>query len=298
MLDFRIGSRVLASSPIQTITMLGGTALLPDHDTGLEEVICALFDMLPRYAAVGLPAMPYASPTWQKLGHDSMLARRYRTYVEYGWRECHTIPLPADFDLYEQQFSKKKRYNLNRQIRLLRESGTDLTVHRIERSEQVGLLMSSVRSLDKDGLFLSENKYRALADLGLLLCYLLELDGRPCAVLMGTRFDSTFHLHSTMHDETLNHLSPGTSLLHLAIRDLILTEGTRLIDLGYGVPSRSYQSSNVTMTRGQVLFLRKTMRNRLLCRMHKGLDYAIAQIKKIRDRSRQSSPKASPQSGS
>jgi hypothetical protein len=37
----------------------------------------------------------------------------------HGWRDCHTVPLPADVDTYLQKLSAKKRYNLSRQVRLL-----------------------------------------------------------------------------------------------------------------------------------------------------------------------------------
>jgi CelD/BcsL family acetyltransferase involved in cellulose biosynthesis len=75
-----------------------------------------------------------------------------------------------------------------------------------------------------------------LAERGLLLSYMLNIGGRPCALASGTRFKDTQVVHCFRHDAQIAHLSPGTVLQTLMMKDLIENKLARRIDYGFGEP--------------------------------------------------------------
>jgi CelD/BcsL family acetyltransferase involved in cellulose biosynthesis len=141
-----------------------------------------------------------------------------------------------------------------------------LRLTQVDRLEQIPLLLKTIRELVTPHIasaMMSEAQYRALMERRIALCYLLHSGDRPCAVVIGIRSSSTYHVHNIIYDQTLASYSPGTSLLHLATRQLIETEHMSLIDYGYGDPGHSQQSSNVTKRRSQVFVYRRTWTNRM-----------------------------------
>jgi CelD/BcsL family acetyltransferase involved in cellulose biosynthesis len=210
--------------------------------------------------------------------------------VLHGWRETHAIPLPADFQQYLQQFSAKKRFNLNRQIRQLRDHGNgQLQLNRIELPEQVAGFIAARNMLADRKIgseFLSEEKFFALAEQGLLLSYVLLTGGQPCAVILATRSEHILHIHNIFYLAALARLSVGTSALHLAIEDLTTNFDITSIDLGYSNPSYSHQSSNTVEIRGHVLLFRKTWRNRILCLTHRQYVKKVEMIKTLLEKYR------------
>lgn len=268
-----------------TIVLLGSEPLLP-MDTKLYELVLQfLFQQFPKCQAISLPAMNETSDFWIHSKELNKLYPRYLGYVLNGWRDCHQIPLPMEFATYLQQFSTKRRYNLNRQIRLLRESGDNkLALFNIETIEDIYRLEIAIQALvpinDQTNI-LSITKLSELARRGLLLCYVLERNKRPCALILGTKSSNVLHLHNIFCDPALTSFSVGTSIMHMAIENLCEKKNLRVIDLGYGTPSHSYQSTNITTQRGHLLIFKKNLRNFCLSNLHKLYGAAVIFIKKI-----------------
>jgi len=282
-LDFAVGRRRYASVPLRCVMLLGSVPLLPADPALLDQLLQFLLAHYPRCQAVASPAMPADSALWRSVSGSALLARRYLWHLPQGWSACHRIALPADFAAYLAQFGAKRRYNLARQVRLLREHGRDrLELHCIEHPAQLGRLADALARLTtppRRRQLLSDATLLEFARRGLLLCYVLECGGQPCALMLGQRHADTLYLHNLFHDAALDHLSAGTVLLHLAIEHLC-RHHFRRIEFGYGAPAHHHSSSNVTELRGQLLVLPPTLKNRLICRLHRGLICVLAWAKR------------------
>src|SRR6185295_3850254 len=134
-----------------------------------------------------------------------------------------------------------KRYNLRRQARRL---GEAVELRCIERPEDVPALADAVAALGHPpavgpgrpitGAPLIEvEKFTDLAAHGLLLCYVLVSDGRPCAVTMGMKHAGTYRLFCISHDHAVAALSPGSTLVFMMIEDLIRRHHIETIDFGF-----------------------------------------------------------------
>ncbi len=268
---FQAGSKKWGQKKFQVVGLLGSIPLAPAEPDLIEKIIIHLLSQFDGCQAVCMATLPSASRLWNSIRHSAVISEKFCTYAVDGWRQCHTIPLFSSFDLYLQQFSAKKRYNLNRQIRLLQEHCGTLSLHRIEQSSDVTRLMSAIEHLvpeEKRHVFLSEEKCKLLASRNLLLCYVLECGMAPAALIFGTHSSKVFHIHNIFYSSELPDFSIGTSILHLAIEDLTTSFKFSCIDLGYGVPGHTYQSSNITKERGYVLIFKNSIKNRIFLRIH------------------------------
>jgi len=123
---------------------------------------------------------------------------------------------------------------------------------------------------------------RELADLaqrGLLLSYVLTADGAPCALALGTRYGSTHLVHMFAHHRALDHLSPGTVLHTLMMRDIIDAKLARRIDYGFGEPR--YRQGNKLEERVTAMLVRRTILNRSGIMAHATFDGMVGAVKQV-----------------
>lgn len=261
-----LGGLTLARLRLNTIALLGSVPLAPHEPAVLEQLFDYIFATFPATGSIAMQAVPEDSRFFHAVSASRHLRERYGIYIKDGWRACHTTPLPSSFDAYLRQFKAKKRYNIQRQLNLLAKDVGPLRLTQVDRLDQIPLLLKTMRELVTPhfaSAMMSEAQYRALMERRIALCYLLHSGERPCAVVIGIRSRSTYHVHNIIYDQTLASYSPGTSLLHLATQQLIDTEHMSLIDYGYGDPGHSQQSSNTTNMRSQVFVYRRTWTNRM-----------------------------------
>jgi CelD/BcsL family acetyltransferase involved in cellulose biosynthesis len=193
---------------------------------------------------------------------------------------CQLIPLPATVAEHRARMTGKRRYNLRRQAKLLRDHGGGgrLELVRVESTQQVGDLVGAVNAPPgagrlsqwgrADPLTLDRLDAEELARRGLLLTFLLMCGGRPCAALTGLQHRGVYYLNGIPRDQTLDRFSPGSTALQMAIEDLILNTSIRRIDLGFGEPAYSHSSTNVVEPRASILLMRRTVLNRLRRLVH------------------------------
>ncbi len=280
--SFQAGSKKIARKNFKVVGLLGSVPLAPVEPDLAEKIFIYLLNQFADCQAICMAAFPSSSTLWQTMKESTTISKKFCIYAVDGWRQCHTIPLFSSFKLYLEQFSAKKRYNLNRQIRLLQEQCGTLSLHRIQQSSEISRLISAINHLvpaEKRHIFLSEEKCRALASHDLLLCYVLDCGQFPAALIFGTHSSKVYHIHNILYSSSLPDLSIGTSILHLAIEDLTTSFHFSSIDLGYGVPGHDYQSSNTKKERGYVLIFRNTIKNHLLCWLHHLHNKIIAMTK-------------------
>ncbi|MDO8651347.1 MAG: GNAT family N-acetyltransferase [Undibacterium sp.] len=288
--EFCFGSKTLAAPKMQVIVLLGTIPLLQMVPHLFEDLIRYLFEKFPLCNGISLPALPANSDFRSYIRNSSILRDQCRIHVLHGWRECHVIPLVNDFEKYLQQFSSKKRFNLKRQVRLLREhGGGELRLDRIEYPEQVLDLIkarNAVASIDAISNSSTERVLIGLAQQRLLHSYILMSGERPYAVILATRSEQVLHIHNIFYPEDLARMSVGVSILHLAIEDLTTNFEFLSIDLGYSNPAHNHQSSNSIEIRGHMLLLRKTWRNRFLCFTHQCYVKQLELLKNIMENQR------------
>jgi CelD/BcsL family acetyltransferase involved in cellulose biosynthesis len=286
--DFAAGRRQLARVAIPSIVLLGSAPLMPARTELFALLLRFLLAEYPRHQAVSLTALPQDSTLWRCISGTGDFARGYRLHLLNDWRDCHQIPLPASFEHFMSQFSSKRRYNLKRQQRQLRDHGQGrLDFHCIEHPGQLDMLHAALAALTTPahrGELWTEADLLGFARRGMLLCYQLDCGGQACALMLGLRSGGTLYLFNVLHDSALDHLSVGTTMLHLAIEDLCDRRHFSMIDLGYGTPGHSYQSTNVTVRRAHLLLMRRNLRNRLASQLHHGFSSAIDWLKKNKKR--------------
>ena len=254
-LHFNVGPLSLYRAKVEMISLLGSVPAAPSGADSAQFLSTQLLAMFPEAKAVYMQALPVASVHWKNL-RDMAGQGELTTSLMGAWRQCHTMALPATFNQYLEKFSSKKRYNLNRQLRLLGEQLGTLHMTRIARCEQVPALLSALQSLidpGELGALLSEDTLRSLASQDLLLCYVLHAGEEVIAAVVGTRSPDTLHIHNIFLEKKHLALSVGTSAMHLAIKDLVGLGSLRAIDFGYGTPQHEFRSSHVLETRAQVL---------------------------------------------
>src|SRR5262249_23742830 len=154
----------------------------------------------------------------------------------------------------------KKRYNLKRQVRVLRgHCGGRLELHRFESPHQLddlfGAVDGPVSSVGLSGwgesgpLAARRHGAGSLARRRLAPVYLLTCAGRPCAALEGLQYRGVYHVDGIPRDRRLDRFSPGSTAFHMVIEDLIRDTVIAKVDLGFGEPVYPHSSLNVVEPR-------------------------------------------------
>lgn len=252
-LEFRAGPLGSLRPRLPTVQLLGSVPMLADQPGLLAWACRRVLDHFPSARALSMQAVP------QELSGRFAGLDRLRTRVIDGWRECHTIPIPASFEQYLHKFSAKKRYNLGRQVKLLVKEAGKLEVMRIERPEQVDALMAALAALaPARGLaaFPARDRFEGLAAHGLLLSYVVRCGSEYAGAIVATNGGDKWHVHNILSAAKYHHLSAGTSTLHVVLEDVMNNFSFAEADFGYGTPNRDFRSTHVLKTRGHVLLYR------------------------------------------
>lgn len=253
--DFNFGARTLRACAPRIVRILGSVPLIPDDPALLHQLFACLLRSFPGCAAVSMQACPV------ELGPQLHADRRHAPMLLHGWRACHTIALPPDWPSYLARMGAKQRYNLGRQVRQLEQAAGPLQLERIDRSPQVRGLVAGIAALvpgtHEDGAHMGARDYRIMAANRLLLSYVLRSAGEVIAVVVGSRYGDTWHVHQIMYAPAWRHLSAGTVALHCALQDVTTDFAFATADLGYGTPRRRFASTHVLKTRAHVLVARR-----------------------------------------
>lgn len=263
--NVRLGPLTLFTRTVPVYQVLGSLPLL---DAGEEDlggfVLKSLLQNYPDCRALLLQAVP--AELAGAIGGNGL-----SSHVMQGWRDCHTVPLPADVETYLQKLSAKKRYNLSRQVRLLSKEAGEVALVPVEHAHQVAALTEAIQNLHGAEDFVVQNsqaKLESLARHGLLHSYLLQCGGRTIALVLGTRSDEVWHVHNIFCDPAYASLSVGTSVVHLALQDAIASSHFIHADFGYGTPNQEFRSTHVLQRRGKLLLCRSRSMTGLMFRLH------------------------------
>jgi CelD/BcsL family acetyltransferase involved in cellulose biosynthesis len=251
-IDFRAGPLGCATFSRPLVQILGSVPMLPERGL-FPELMERVLEHFPQACGVSMQAMPRT--VFEGLG----ALPGWRVRVLDGWRECHTIALPGSFDAYLQRFSSKKRYNLSRQVRLLAAQAGDIALLRIAQPGEVGSLFTALRTLAAPAELTTpqrQQKFERLAANGLLHSYVLRCGEHVIGAIVATRAEGKWHVHNIFGAQAWHHLSPGSTAVHLALKDLLEHDRFAEADFGYGTPNHDFRSTHVLKTRGHVLLYR------------------------------------------
>jgi hypothetical protein len=285
-LRFDISGHTLAERRLSALRIQGSVPRLPP-DPDLHDQLFAAFDQgFADCQVIVMPSVPTDSFLWSYIRNSQFLKGRFIPYVLHGVRPCHVIPLPETVEGYLAKFKAKKRYNLKRQVRILRQHfGGRLELRRIDSPREVrdlfkwitppGELAGLTRWGESKSMTIDRREVESLATRGLLLMYLMIGAGRPCAAVVGMQYGGVYYVDSIPRNFSFDRFSPGSTTLHLAIEDLIRHTSIRRIDLGFGSPAYSHCSTNIVEPRASILLFRRTLGNQLLRITHGTFDSLI-----------------------
>jgi hypothetical protein len=294
-LQFRALGRILLQFTFPGISLLGSGPLLARGAGHYDSLLTALFTRFPECEAVTIDRVREGGDLWQYLLASGPVRQTCFPYLNESVGIIHTLPLPSAFGQYLDKFNAKKRYNLKRQTRMLREHGNgNLVLLRVDRMDQVQRFAEGAAALAAlDGrkrwywdwardLSGTAKSSAALAARGLLRSYLLFCGGECVACIGGTQIGRTYNLDSTMYHPGYARFSPGTVMLQLVVEDLITHQPASLINFGYGNPYYSHSATNLHLPYGSFTLFRRRLKYRGLCSLHLTFQSAVALLQGIR----------------
>jgi hypothetical protein len=188
--------------------------------------------------------------------------------------------LPESFGAYLAQFSRKKRYNMKRQCRLLGEHcGGELELVRVHSPADIDLWIEACDAID-DSHWWEENSrqtaarhamsHRRMLDLtkrGLMRSYVLRAGDQFIGYISGCQHRGTYYTWDITYNKRFAPLSPGASMLYLMIEDLLGDRPVRLVNFGFGDPRRMLPGQTAEQY-ASVLLFRKSLANRIFRATH------------------------------
>jgi hypothetical protein len=292
-LKFDVYASALWKTKLRTASILGSQPLLPNDVHLYESLFASIWNNLPECDCIYMDSIPTDSHLWQYLKKSGSNQKKYMIYVPDGLRPYHSILLPATFDEYVSKFKRKKRYNLERQVNLLRDHGNGrLEMLRVDSGDQIQTFLEGAVAVAKGSwqqtrigtrIDKTQESYIRFTDLtqrSLLRSYLLLCRDTPCAFVLGYQYRDVYHYAEIAYDQSFAKFSPGTVLLYLLIRDLIQYKPPRRINFGIGQASYKEEFGNIHNEDASVLLLRNNIKNKIRRIGHSSFRSSIHMIKR------------------
>jgi len=295
LLNFRFKNRVLTSKNISVIRLMGGQPLIIDKAAYIE-FVKAVFDNFPECDVMHIPWVPIGSECWYALLQSGDLQKIAKTYVpEKDYANHYSIKLDQSFETYLNKFSKKAKYNLKRELKLLKyHANEQLSLVRIEQASDVkmfldGAVLVSSQSWQHTLEQQMDNspdeirRYERLANMGVLRCYLLKCGEITTAFVRGFQFGDMFYYSRTGYDESLKTFSPGKVLFYLMLEDLFFHRKPAQLNFQEGDCKYKSFFSNDNFPKTDILLIRRDaiIRSNTLIYLHKLFNVGITKTKQM-----------------
>jgi len=301
-LDLHASGRTLLRLPMRKASLVGGQPLAAEDPEALDRLFETIASALPQADAIQVSGLETDSFLWRYLGSSAMLRDRFLVFVPEGVRPYTVLDLPPTFAEYLTYFNAKKRYNLNRQIVLLQRRGEGkLELQRIDSPSGAALFLQAQSRMESreagewgakpredDICHWSQSQVADLGSRGFLRSYVLTCGDDPVSMIKGLQHRSTYFALQTLYSKKYAAFSPGASILHLAIEDMLAERPVRRIEFGFGEPKQRHHAGSATLEVASVLLMRKTLANRMRAGIHAAFFSAVRLAKKIRDQRTQS----------
>lgn len=297
-LDLHAKGRILGRLPVRKAALLGGRPVAPERTGILDRLFESIAAAIPEVDAIGMSGIETDSFLWHYLHSSDFIQDRFLIFVPEGVRPYHVLKLPHTFSEYLARFNAKKRYNLKRQLRILRERGGGrLDLHRIDSPEDATCFLEAQSRMEIKGAgtagvaakrdevsHWSRPQVVDLARRGFLRSYVLTCGDDPISMIKGVQYRSTYFALQTLFRTEYASLSPGATMFPLVVEDLLRVQPANCIEFGFGEPNQKHHAANMTLSVASVLLMRKTITNRILCGTHAAFFSGIRAAKRIRDR--------------
>lgn len=281
-LRFELSHLLRKSVALDAIEVLGSQILGVRDPSELKDVVADMWRAFPKASAIYLKSVRKDSALWGALEASGWNVNGAVVYRQHGNRPFHYVQLPGTFDEYMEEFPKKQRYNLKRQVRRMAEAfGEKLEVRRVASPEDIPFFVTSARaivskswkarklanavpkSIEREALL------RSVAERDLLRSYVLLADGAPAAFIVGYQYRGVYHYADLAYDESYAKHSPGAVLLLMVIEQLVGKEGTQSINFGITDAQFKHVFGNRHTEDAEILILRPGLKNRMLVAIHK-----------------------------
>lgn len=294
-LPFVFRARTFVEIRRSSVGILGSEPMIPENPGAFDQLFLTFARRYPKSQVIYMDAVPATSYLWHHLQTSRTIRSLYHTLVVDGFREWHSVPLPKSMDEYYAKLTRKKRYNLMRQERLLQNhSGHHLHLITINKEKDLRYLFEAIEILptrNKYNFVYRKDDYVRLSRLDLLHCYVLKSGEDIIGLFVGMKAGKTYKIQTLVHDPSLERFSPGTTLWQLVLKDLINRREFTSVDFGYGFPAYRHSSTNVVEQKGRILLFRRSIANRCLILAYSSYSTAIQFVKNKMGRgSRQNVP--------
>ncbi len=257
----RDGDRLVGVLPFQrsgaTAALIGDPNVCDYQDVPAEPAqrTAVLDALLDRYEQsdvrrIDLWGLPEASPTLDRLPAAAE-ARGWRVRRDTE-AVCPTVSLVSGWSAYLDTLDGRQRREVRRKLRNLLDGGARVGFVAVEEPEAIRrafpefLAMMRASRGDKAEFLSPQNEAffqalaRRLGDAGLLGLYLLRLDGRPAAAVLGFDHDGTLMLYNSGYDPALRDRNVGLASKVFCVRHAVET-GKRAINFLRGEEDYKYQ---------------------------------------------------------
>ncbi|HJZ60049.1 MAG TPA: GNAT family N-acetyltransferase [Gemmataceae bacterium] len=289
-LQFRAAGRTLYRSSLVKVSVLGGQPLLAESRSLYDGLFATLHAGFPECEGVSLCEVMTGSFLWNYIWSSPTIRERYLPQLVEGVCYSYSMTLPPRFSDFLAGLRRKKRYNLGREVRLLREHGQGvLGLERIDSPAAIPGFLDGIAALGQDakwanccpgGCASAAQWFTSTADQGFLCSYLLRCGTAPVAGIVGYRYSDTCLVDATLYSRAYARFSPGTVLLHLATEDLI-GQGVRLIEFGVGNPFYCSSSTLTAREGASIILWRKNLVNRFRRAAHAGFQTTTRYLRRV-----------------
>jgi len=243
---------------IESARLLGSQALsMISPNSSLVELTMEIFDKTTASVVV-LPAIRKNNFNYKI---DDFSEKSLFYFLLGGWQDCITLPVPYSLEIYLSKLGKKKRYNLNRQSKMIREvMGAELSVREFSVEEDVPEFLQKMMFLNSE--FVEKNSwiktgYMDLARVGLFHGFVFGTHDEPVAVVDAKKTNDTLCITKILINSRLKEMSPGATAIYEIMKFIISGRLFRFIDFGYGEPGQKMSSVTGIDQRGRVVIVKK-----------------------------------------
>jgi CelD/BcsL family acetyltransferase involved in cellulose biosynthesis len=268
LLPWSSRATTLGGIKLKSINLLGSEPNIPETSRAFDEVFSLINVSYKSAQVISMESIPADSFTWRYVSTSKYISENYFVYVLHGFRDCHIVNIPASLEAYHASLTRKKRYNLSRQKRLLENHlGQKLSLIAIDSVTDLHQLFSALKELKVPTTHestLSESEFKFASEYGFTLCYILKCGEQTVGMAIGTKSNSIYKIHRFYYDNSLKKYSVGTTLWQEILCDIITRGSFSKVDMGYGAPTYQYHLTNHIEKRGNVLLVRRSNLNRTL----------------------------------
>ena len=186
-----------------------------------------------------------------------------QTFSPTNIQQRFSIQLPASAEEYWKSFPSKKRYNLRRERKIFHNAG-HVTLHSYTTVESVADFLAQAHQVSLNtwqtrqlGLRIGNDEqelklFTFLAEQGAFRSFVLSLDDKPVAFVVGNQYNGTYHYEEVGYDADYAKLSPGQVLLGMVIDELYTQTTPTCFDFGLGDAKYKKMMSNQQTCSGTV----------------------------------------------